>query len=145
MKSRMNDALRHAKKRAKLLSRCSTAYIIHISAKELGVPRGRDGGEYVRIAVRMLCENPSRKLSNGVYLAVGMAAENPAGEDQVEQAIRAVIKSAWDERDDDVWGCYFPATDSWKVKCPSNKDFLMALVDYVGMWEVFCEEVNYGK
>lgn len=145
MKSTMIDALTHAQTRAQFLNKCDCTYIIQISAKELGIPSGRDGCYYVRNAARMLMENPTLKLTNGVYIAVGLLREPSAGEDQVEQAIRTVIQEAWEHRDEKIWKCYFPVGEEWKTKCPSNRDFLMALVDFVDMWKAFCQEVNNGK
>ena len=93
----------------------------------------------------MLCENRTAKLANGVYLAVGMLTDPITGEKQVEQAIRSAIKKAWKNRDDLIWQCYFPLGSAGRTECPSNRDFLFAVVDFVELWEGFCKEVNYGK
>ena len=145
MKSRMDDALAHAKNRALLLSHCDSDYIIHISTKELGISSERDGAEYVRNAASILCSTPGQKLTNGVYMAVGLMGEERVGENQVSQAIRDAIHEAWGERDEDIWACYFPIGAPGLTKCPTNKQFLMALVDYVKIWKAFCGEVNYEK
>lgn len=145
MKSRMDEALVHAKNRAELLSHCSMEYIIHISAKELGIPSDSDGAEYVRNAARVLCISPGKSLTKGVYLMVGMMSEEKAGADQVRIAIASCIRNAWEERDEDVWACYFPVGRPGRTECPSNLEFLMAIVDYVKIWKAFCEEVNYAE
>lgn len=145
MKSRMDEALAHAKNRALNLSHCDSKYIIHISVKELGIPSERDGAEYIRNAVSILYSTPGKKLSKGVYLAVGLMGEDHAGEDQVSQAIREAIQEAWGDRDEDIWACYFPIGAPGRTRCPTNKQFLMALVDYVKIWKAFCGEVNYEK
>ena len=141
----MNRALRHARSRAESLSRCNSTYIIHIAIKELGIASAKDGFFYAKHAVRMLSENPTMKLTNGVYTAVGMMKEPSAGDEQVEQAIRKAIQEAWEEHNPKVWDCYFPVGKPGRSECPSNRDFLMAVVDFVELWKAFCEEVNYGK
>lgn len=141
----MEAALRHAKARAEYLNKCSSTYIIHIAIKELGIASTRDGFYYVKNSVRMLCENPNLKLKNEVYLAVAMTRDPPAEEDQVENAMRKVIMDAWSNRDPEIWECYFPIGETGKTECPSNREFLFAIVDYVELWKAFCEEVNHGK
>ena len=141
----MDAALRHAKARAEYLSRCSSIYIIHISLKELGVTSTRDGFYYVKNSVRMLCENPNLKLKNEVYLAVAALRDPPVEEEHVENALRKVIQDAWDNRNQEIWNCYFPVGKAGRTECPSIREFLMAVVDFVVLWKAFCEEVNYGK
>lgn len=145
MESTMNDALTHAKTLAQFLSKCDSTYIVQICVKELGIPSGRDGCYYIKNATRMLMENPTLKLTNGVYIAVGLLRQPSAGEDQVEQAIRTAIQEAWENRSEKLWNCYFPVGEAGKTRCPSNREFLMALVDFVELWKAFCQEVNNGK
>lgn len=142
MECTMDAALRHVENRVLYLSKCSSTYIIHISLKELGISSGHDGFLYAKNAVQILCEKPGSTLSNGVYIAAGILAKTGAGEEQVEQAIRKAIRAAWADRDERVWECYFPAGKAGRTQCPSNKEFLMAVVDYVELWKGFCEEVN---
>lgn len=144
MESTMDNALRHARTRAEYLHKCDTAYIIQISAKELGIPSDRDGCEYVKHAVRILMDNRTLKLSNGVYIAVGLLRDPSAGEDQVEQGIRGAIQEAWEYRCQRIWDCYFTSGEAGKTRCPSNREFLMALADFVDMWKAFCQEANHG-
>lgn len=141
----MDRALRHAKARAKALSRCSVTYIVHISLKELGISSSKDGFHYTKSAVVMLCENPTQKLTHGVYTAVGLQRDPFADDNQVEQSIRKAIQDAWKDRDVPTWEYYFPIGKTGRSECPSNRDFLMAIVDFVELWKAFCEEVNYGK
>lgn len=145
MRSPMDNALKHAKARAKSLSHCNVTYIIQISLKELSVSSSRDGFYFAKDAVRLLGENPRMKLRNGVYTAVGVLGNADISDEQVEKSIHAAIQEAWENRNEYIWSLYFPIGKAGMQECPSNKDFLMAIVDFVEMWKAACEEVNYGK
>ena len=145
MKSSMRDSLKHAKCLAKEMSRCDKRVIVHFALKELGVPSGNDGFPLAKITILMLCENRFCKLKNGAYLAAGTMADPPMDNEQVYQAISRGIHNAWDNRDERIWQCYFPKGTPGHAACPSNRDFLFAIVDFVELWEGCCEEVNYAK
>ena len=139
----MEAAIRHAKFLAKYLNKCSTHYIIRIALKEIGIPSAQDGFHFAKNAIIMLCENPYETLTNGIYLAVGLLRKPPAGQNQVEQSIRFGIRTAWKCRNDQLWEYYFPDGCPGSHKCPSNRDFLMAVVDFIELWKACCEEVTY--
>lgn len=145
MGNTMDAALRHAKNRAEYMSRCSSTYIIHIALKELGIPSDGACFQYAKKTTQLLGENPGLTLTNGVYAAVGILSNPQASEKAVENAIRRAIQQAWDNRDEEVWKCYFPVGRAGRTECPTNKAFLMAIVDFVELWKGFCEEVNYGR
>ena len=111
--------------------------------KELGVPSGQDGFTLAKTTILMLCENRFCKLKNGAYLAAGALADPPMDNDQVYQAISRGIRNAWETRNERVWQCYFPEGSPGNAECPSNRDFLFAVVDFVELWQGCCEEVNY--
>lgn len=145
MESTMDAALKHARNRVQYLSKCSSEYIIHISLKELGIPSGCEGFALAKYTIQLLTQNRMATLSNGVYLAAAALCDLDATEKQVEQAIRRAIKLAWKNRDEKIWACYFPTGAAGRITCPSNREFLMAVVDFVVLWKGCCEEVNYGK
>lgn len=139
----MESAILHAKFLAKHLNKCNSQYIIRIALKETGIPSSHDGFQFALHTVNMLCENPFGKLKNGIYLAVGLLRDPPAGQDAVEQCIRGGIKLAWMLRNIQLWEYYFPEGCPGHESCPSNKDYLMAIVDFVELWKACCEEVRY--
>ena len=91
----------------------------------------------------MLSENRFQKLTNGVYTIVGEQVDPPMNDNQVWQAINRVVKHAWENRNMKIWQCYFPEGTQGHAECPSNKEFLIAIVDFVELWQGCCEEVNY--
>ena len=139
----MFAARKHAKCLARDMNRCGKRYIVHLAMKELGVPSGQDGFPLAKTTILMLCENRFCKLKNGAYLAAGALADPPMDNDQVYQAINRVIRNAWEARNEKVWRCYFPECAPGIEECPSNRDFLFAVADFVELWQGCCEEVNY--
>lgn len=138
-------ARKHAKCLARDMSRCGKRYIVQLALKELGVPSGQDGFPLAKFVVMMLCENRFCKLANGAYLAAGTMADPPMGNNQVCQAITRGIKYAWEHRNTELWKCYFPDGTPGSAECPSNREFLVAIADFVDLWEGCCEEVNYAR
>lgn len=136
----MEAAIRHAKFLSKYLRKCDCEYIIRIALKELGVPSGQDGFQYMKNSVLMLLENPFQTLKNGIYLAVGLMRKPPAGQNQVESAVRFGIHTAWGRRNPQLWVYYFPEEDQESMERPSSRDFMMAIVDFVELWKACCEE-----
>ena len=141
----MEASIRHAKFLAKHLNKCGVPFIVRIMLKEIGLPSGKDGFEYAKYAVLMLLENPFETLKNGIYLAVGLLRNPPAGQEQVEQSIRFGIRTAFKDRNEKIWECYFPKGYPGSDSCPPNRDFLMAVVDFVQLWKACCEEVCYER
>ena len=136
-------ARKHAKCLARDLNKCSNRYIVQLALKELRVPSGQDGFPLAKHVVLMLCENRFHKLQNGAYTVAGKHAVPPMSDEQVYQAINRVVRYAWENRNMKIWQCYFPEGTQGHAECPSNREFLFAIVDFVGLWQGCCEEVNY--
>ena len=145
MGSTMEAALKHAKNRAQYLHKCSSSYIIHIALKELGIPSDCEGFQLAKNTTMLLVKRPMATLSNGLYEAAALLSDFDGEDKKVEQAIRRGIKFAWENRDENVWACYFPVGKAGRTACPSNREFLMAIVDFVELWKGFCEEAGYGN
>ena len=138
-------ARKHAKAFAKDLSRCGKRYIVQIALKELCGSTDIDGFPLAKTTILILCENRFCRLNNGAYQMAGEQAEPPMDNNQVCQAINRIVKIAWENRNMKLWRCYFPEGTPGHAKCPSNKEFLFAVVDFVDLWEGCCEEVNYAR
>lgn len=141
----MEAALRHAKFLAKYLNRRGRLYVIRIALKETGMSSSQDGFHFALHAIGRLCDNPFETLKNGVYLAVGLMRNPMADQDEVEHSIRFSIKKAFKTRSAELWNYYFPEGCPGSRNCPSNRDYLMAIVDFVELWQGCCEEVNYEQ
>ena len=136
-------ARKHAKCLARDMSKCANRYIVQIALKELRVPSGQDGFSLAKQVILMLCDNRYCRLKNGAYSVAGKLAMPPMSDDQVYQAINRVVRLAWENRDMKIWQCYFPEGTPGYGRCPTNREFLFAIVDFVELWQGCCEEVNY--
>lgn len=134
---------KHAKCLARDMNKCSYRYIVHIALKELLVPSDQDGFVLAKHVVLMLCEDRLCRLKDEAYASAGELKDPPLNNDQVYQAIHRGVQHAWENRNMRIWKCYFPKGTQGHAACPSNREFLFAIVDFVELWQGFCEEVNY--
>lgn len=110
---------------------------------ELGFPTDRDGFQYLKNAIVFYCAKPRQMITKEIYPAVGRLYDPQAGERQVETAIRSVIKEAWENRDEEVWACYFPKDRNGTVKRPTNREFVSRVACFLELWQNCCKEVAY--
>jgi len=141
----MDASIQHAKHLARELHHCSKRCVVQVALKELGMPSSHEGFPLAKITVLILCENRFCKLDNGAYSSAGALAEPSMDSDQVCRAISRSIQKAWAQRNHKIWRCYFPEGTPGCDQCPSNRDFLFGIVDFVELWQDLCEEVDYAK
>lgn len=142
MRAGTEAALKHAKAFALYFSNCSCTYIIQLILKELGIRPHLEGFHHAKYAAALLCDNPVLLLAKDVYPQAGLHRDPPASGVVVERAIRTALRKAWQNRDDAVWLIYFPDDVLEKGKCPTNHEFLMAIVDFVELWRGLCGEAE---
>ena len=112
---------------------------------DLGLATTMDGFDYLKNAIVLRYEGPARMLSKEIYPKVGSQYFPEVNDDQVEQAIRSVIKEAWRNRDEKVWGYYFSKDQNGKIKCPTNAEFITRIVYFLVLWQGCSQEVANGK
>ena len=112
---------------------------------ELRVPANRIGFDYLKNAIVLFYDDPAQMITKGLYPAVGELYEAKPGSVQVEQAIRAVIKDAWKNRNEKVWVYYFSSVidKNGNLKKPSNSEFIAGIGRFLELWQGCCEEANY--
>lgn len=88
----------------------------------LGLPPHRAGFAQLRVGIPLFAQDEHQLLKKELYQAIAELCGNDNTE-QVERAIRQVIKEAWQHRDKAVWEEYFPGSE----KAPSNKKFIAVL------------------
>ena len=113
---------------------------------ELQVPTNRIGFDYLKHAIILFCDDPTQMITKELYPAVGKLYEAKPGVLQVEQAIRAVIKAAWKNRNEKIWWYYFPSgiDENGNLQRPSNSEFIAGIGRFLELWQGCCEEINYG-
>jgi len=85
-----------------------------------------DGYHQLCVGIPLACENPRQPLTKELYPAIAKAL-NVSDWRAVEHSVRKAIFAAWQQRDDVVWGKYFPPDSQGRIPCPSNKQFISRL------------------
>lgn len=97
----------------------------------LNIPSHRKGFRYCRMGILMCSEDPNVQMTKNVYPTIGK--EFNTSKLAVEKAIRAVIETAWEKRDDKLWRQYFQPAPNGQIPKPTNTQFLFRLADALEM------------
>ena len=94
--------------------------------RRLNVSGHLSGYRCLCVAISVFAQDISQSMCNELYPAV---AKKLGCMDwrAVEFAIRRTILSAWEHRDPEVWGEYFPGA----TKAPTNKQFIATLAQRI--------------
>lgn len=91
----------------------------------LGFSKRHRGFHHLQEAILMEMEAPGRPVTKEIYPAI---AKNFSTSDlTVEHAIRTAIQSAWEKRNDGLWGQYFPPNSSGTISRPTNSTAITQL------------------
>ena len=94
--------------------------------RELSFQTHPRGYATLREALLETIRSPGQQVTKTLYPTIGKLCGGNA--EQVEHAIRRMIKKAWAKRDQKVWDRYFGlGAGSTVTKCPTNKDFILTL------------------
>lgn len=100
-----------------------TAMHLHI----LNFQTHLDGYHQLCVGLPMGVQNPRQPLTKELYPAIAKIL-GVSDWRAVEHSIRKAIFRAWQQRDDVVWGKYFPPDAQGRIPCPSNKQFISRLI-----------------
>jgi len=116
---------------------------VNVVLMELNAPRNRIGFELLKRAVVLKNEDPTRALSGDIYPELVLRYKQ-ISEDQVAQAIREVIKSAWKNGSDEAWAWYFAYGGNLRRRRPSNSEFISEIAYIIDLWQG-CEKGGRGE
>lgn len=91
----------------------------------LGLNAGRKGYAYLEEIIDLFRQDPGRSLTKELYPEVGRNNRTAAA--SVERAIRGVIQTAWENRDEAVWRLYFTPGRGGIVARPTNRAFIATI------------------
>ena len=134
--------LRHVIFLARHLRGCDIRCVTTAVLLELGVPDKNAGFDYLENAIILFVEDPTRMFTKDIYPTVGKLYTPPARAYQVERQIRTSINEAWENRDEQIWGCYFHAERDGVIRRPTNAEFISRVARFVLMWQGCCKEVS---
>lgn len=93
----------------------------------LGIAAGRKGYAYLEDIVELYRQDPGRSLTKELYPAVGRLHRTNGI--SVERAIRGVIQTAWEQRDESLWRCYFTPARDGSIPRPTNRTFIATVAE----------------
>lgn len=141
----IENTLKHALVFAKHLNKCDSRYVALAVLIELGVPTECDGFQYLLQAIVLFYESPTKAMVKGIYSDVSKLYLPAVGVTQIEQTIRNAIRSAWINRDEEIWSCYFQVDHNGMVLKPSNAEFISRIGYFLELWKGCCKEVSYAS
>lgn len=134
MNSTISKTLEHVSFLARQLDRYSIRGMVIIVLMEMGVPTKSIGFELLIHAIMLQYKNPVRALKNDIYRETTLSY-GQTSEEQVEQAIREVIKCAWVKGSKDAWGWYFSYSGEPAISRPSNREFISRIAYVIELWQ----------
>lgn len=145
MSSVIEGTLKHALFLARHLNHCDYSTVVILVLYELGVAPSLDGFSYLKKAIAMRYEDPTRHLENDIYSELAGGRGGVEENKRIAQSIRRSISEAWGNRDEEVWSVFFPGTRNGLSVRPSNGDFIAGIAWFVELWQGCCKEVSCAK
>lgn len=141
----IDETLKYALFLARHLSHsdCSTAVILILYG--LGITPKNNGFTYLKRAIVLYYENPTRQLKGDIYAQISEEFNGAVSEESIEQNIRRAVADAWKHRNEEYWSLFFPEMREKKIRKPSNGDFIAKLAWFVELWKGCCKEVLYAQ
>lgn len=113
---------------------CSPRSKAYVMLMDVGVPDNYKGHEYVLQAIILQHVSPERGLKNDIYHEITLRYRLNS-EEQVDQAIRQVLKVAWQQGDRHMWECYFSRGGRVLLKRPTNSEFISRFAYILELWQ----------
>lgn len=145
MQSTIHETLDHVLLLARHLNKCDISCAATVVLMELGVPTKCIGFEYLKRAILMLHEDPTRSLSKDIYLKISLRCKT-GSEEPIEQAIRDAISKAWKSGSLRAWNWYFAYDGQLQDGRPSNSEFISRIVRVLQLWQgCYRKEACYAE
>lgn len=146
MNETIDESLVHIIFLAKNMQGCDVSYVALLVLLELNIPTNQVGFDFLIHAVVAFCKNPLQTMSKGIYPTVAANYDYKVSQEEIEQAIRVVIKKGWENRDSFAWKYYFSHNTSGKMKKPTNSEFISRIGRILQLWQGCCERtVGYEE
>ncbi len=95
----------------------------------LGIRPQLKGYVCLRESILLMAREAGQSITKEIYPEVG--TQLGGSKAQVEHAIRSAVRKAWNKRDGKAWDTYFPPSGDGIAKCPTNKEVICRLADYL--------------
>lgn len=139
MDSTISETLHHVLLLARHLDKCDLRGATLVVLMELGMPTKYIGFEFLKRAILLQFEDPTRALAKDIYLEISLRCKLNS-EDQVDQAIREAIRMAWENGSETAWQWYFSYDGQSPYRRPSNGEFISRIAYVLELWQSFNEK-----
>ena len=134
MKSTIAKTLDHISFLARHLEKCNDDGAVIVFLMELGAQTKYVGFEFLKYAIMLQHKDPTRSLTNDIYMEISLHYRQST-EEQVEQAIRDVIKMAWRQGSKEAWEWYFSYDGRPVLQKPTNSEFISKIAYILELWQ----------
>ncbi len=146
MRETIDESLVHIISLAKHMQGCDISYVALLILLELNIPTNQVGFDFLIHAIVAFYKNPLQTMCKGIYPTVAACYDHDVSQEEIEQAIRSVIKKGWKNRDELVWKYYFSHNSSDNMKKPTNSEFISRIGRVLQLWQGCCERtVGYEE
>lgn len=128
-----NDTVAYIKRLAQDLAGCEVPCAVISMLLEMTVPANFDGFEYLKAAVVIQQEEPTRDLVNQIYRM--LAERYSVSEEIVASSIRSAISTAWKRADREIWYLYLPTIPRDRDSAPTNAEVIAGLARITELWK----------
>ncbi len=141
MESTISETLRHVLLLARHMDKCNLRGATLVALMELGVPTKAIGFEYLKRAILLQYEDPTRALAKDIYLEIALRCKLNS-EEQVDQAIRDAIRITWEKGSKKAWNWYFSYDGQGPRRKPTNSEFISRISYILELWQACNEREN---
>ena len=134
MESTISKTLKHVLFLARHLDACDPRGAVIVALMELGVQTKSIGFEFLKQAIILQYNDPTRALTNDIYREITLHCKQNS-EEQVEQAIREAIKFAWRHGSKAAWEWYFSYDGQAVIHKPTNSEFISRIAYILELWQ----------
>lgn len=89
-----------------------------------------DGYHQLCVGIPLFYQNPQQRLMKELYPTIASICGS-TDERSVEHSIRKAIEASWKVCNQTVWAKYFPAGPNGQVSCPTNKEFISRIAEFL--------------
>ena len=134
MHSTIDKTIEHVLFLARHVGKCDLRGAVIVILMEIGIPTKNVGFEFMRQAILLQYEDPTRSLTNDIYAELCLHYRQNS-EEQIEQAIMNAIKMAWRHGSKEAWDWYFSYDGKPVANKPSNSDFISRIAYILEIWQ----------
>lgn len=141
MDSTISETLEHVLLLARHLEKCNLDGAALVALMELGVPTKVIGFAYLKWAILLQHEDPTRALKKDIYLEIALRCKLNS-EEQVDQAIRDAVRITWEKGSKKAWKWYFSYDGHGPHRKPTNSEFISRIAYLLELWQACTEREN---